>query len=69
LDFYSHLAELVGAPPPTFDIQQPTRSGSDGLGKQCVSVQIKETFGLMLRFGNYRIGLADAVARTTLSGT
>ena len=59
-EYFGRLAELFGAPPPTFDAQ---RGGSriDGLGKRCRNLKMKEQLGVSLRYPSFEDGLPSAV--------
>lgn len=54
-EFYSLLADLVGAPAPTFT------GGSDGLNKRCDSRRIRAAYDLQLTFPSAREGLPAAL--------
>ena len=60
-EYFGRLAELFGAPPPTFD---PARGGSriDGLGKRCRNQRMKSELGVQLLFPSIEDGLPAAVA-------
>ena len=59
-EYFGRLAELFGAPSPTFDAQ---RGGSriDGLGKRCRNLKMKEQLGVPLRYPSFEDGLPSAV--------
>jgi nucleoside-diphosphate-sugar epimerase len=63
MDFYSRLAELIGAPPPTFDetARPGGRGSSSGLNKRCDGGRIRDELGFRFDFPTYREGLASAV--------
>jgi nucleoside-diphosphate-sugar epimerase len=63
VDFYTRLAELVGAPPPTFDGSSPPtgRGSSTGLNTRCDGSRIRGELGFRCDFPTYRAGLASAV--------
>jgi nucleoside-diphosphate-sugar epimerase len=63
VDFYTRLAELVGAPPPTFDWSAPSdgRGSSTGLNKRCDGGRVREELGFRCEFETYREGLMAAV--------
>jgi len=59
-EYFGRLAELFGAPAPTFD---PQRGGSriDGLGKRCRNLRMKKELGVPLRYPSIEDGLPSAV--------
>jgi nucleoside-diphosphate-sugar epimerase len=62
-DYYSRLAELVGAPPPTFDSALPNRRGAGELNKRCSNQRMKAELGMALRYATFEVGLPDALCR------
>lgn len=54
-DFYEHLAQLCGAPPPRF------ANGDDSLNKRCDSTRIRRAFEFQFDYPTYREGLKHAV--------
>ncbi len=60
-DYYRHLAELVGAPVPTFDECTPSKRGSGGLNKRCRNARLHLELLTKLRYPTFREGLANAV--------
>jgi nucleoside-diphosphate-sugar epimerase len=62
-DFYTRLAELVGAPPPTFDGSAIAngRGSATGLNKRCDGSRIRGELGFGFDFPTYREGLASAL--------
>ena len=59
-EYFGRLAELFGAPSPTFDAQ---RGGSriDGLGKRCRNLRMKNQLGVPLQYPSFEDGLPSAV--------
>jgi nucleoside-diphosphate-sugar epimerase len=53
-DYYTHLAGLIGADPPTF---APT---PDPVNRRIDARRMREQLGVVPRFADYRAGLADA---------
>lgn len=61
-DFYSRLAELVGAPEPIFDANEiGARGSSTGLNKRCDGTRTWQELGFQFAFPTYREGLASSV--------
>jgi len=60
-EYFGRLAELFGAPAPTFD---PARGGSrvDGLGKRCRNERMKSELGVELMFPSIDDGLPAAIS-------
>ena len=56
--FYTHLAELLGAPPARFDEAEAGQGGA--------SRRVRKWGGFEARFADYRDGLADAVATSNM---
>ncbi|MEQ9409298.1 MAG: NAD-dependent epimerase/dehydratase family protein [Fuerstiella sp.] len=64
--YYTRLAELVGAPPPVFtDAAASTTGRARGGNRRVVSIY-RDTLNVSFRFDDVREGLADAVRRTGL---
>jgi len=57
-EYYGHLASLVGAAPPQFDINASSRIA--GLGKRCRNELAKRELAWELAFPTYVVGLEDA---------
>jgi len=55
-DFYGRLAELLGAPPPTF------APASGGANRRVSNRRLRQELGLTLRYPSYEEGLPAAVA-------
>ena len=64
-DYYRLLAELVDAPEPTFDAEAVARH-TRGIGKRCVNRKLREELGVTLRYPDITVGLAHAVAESTV---
>jgi nucleoside-diphosphate-sugar epimerase len=62
-EYYAHLARLVGAPPPQFDPDQPSRRAG-GLNKRCSNRLMKSELGVKLRYPTFETGLPAALAAT-----
>ncbi len=60
-EYYTHLAELVGAPRPTFDESTPSPRGSGGLNKRCHNRLIHAELIPQWHFPTYRDGLVDGI--------
>lgn len=60
-EYYSRLAELVGAPKPRFDADAPVRRGSGGLNKRCSNTRLKGLLGQPLQFPTGEQGLVQAL--------
>ena len=60
-EYFGQLAELCGAPPPTFD---PARDSSriDGLGKRCRNRRMKDELRVELQYPDIGDGLPAALA-------
>ncbi|MFO0917369.1 MAG: NAD-dependent epimerase/dehydratase family protein [Planctomycetaceae bacterium] len=56
-EYYSRLAELVGAPPPRFDEAQAAKRGSGGLNKRCSNARIKAELEIRWQFPTFLDGL------------
>lgn len=63
-EYYTHLAELVGAPRPTFDESTPSPRGSGGLNKRCRNARLKSDMLPNLRFPTFQQGLVSAIEST-----
>jgi len=63
-DFYGHLANLLGAPAPTFTgVVEPGGRGSEsGINKQLTNPHTQTALNVKLGFPTYREGLANSVA-------
>lgn len=59
-DYYGLLAQLCGAPAPSFD-EQSTARHSHGLNKRCCNRRMKEDLGIQLQFPTISQGLPHAV--------
>lgn len=59
--YYTRLAELVGAPPPTFDVTQDRARGAGGLNKRCSNRRLREVLEVELRYPTFEQGLREAV--------
>lgn len=59
--FYSKLAELLQAPPPTFDVSLPG-GRSEGLNKRSRNTRLLRECGAVLKYSTYTTGLAAAAA-------
>lgn len=62
--YYTHLAELTGAPQPTFDESAPSPRGSGGLNKRCLNARLKSELMPNLRFPTFQEGLVSAIEST-----
>jgi nucleoside-diphosphate-sugar epimerase len=60
-EYYSTLAQLVGAPPPHFDESQSPRRGSGGLNKRCSNRKLRDSLQARLQYPTYREGLPAAI--------
>lgn len=58
--YFERLAELVDAPPPTFDSTTNSRHGSGGLNKRCRNTRLKD-LGINLAYPSIETGLPHAV--------
>jgi nucleoside-diphosphate-sugar epimerase len=60
-EYFGRLAELCGAPPPTFD---PARDSSriDGLGKRCRNQRMKDELRVELQYPDIESGLRAALS-------
>jgi nucleoside-diphosphate-sugar epimerase len=56
--YYERLAELVGAPPPTFETNV---ADSSDFNKRCSNARLHAELGDLLRFPTFDVGLADAI--------
>jgi nucleoside-diphosphate-sugar epimerase len=56
--YYERLAELVGAPPPTFETNVADLSA---FNKRCSNAQLRAELGDILRYPTIDVGLADAI--------
>lgn len=56
-DYYGYLADLVGAPVPTFDESTPAKRGSGGLNKRCRNTRLHGELLPTLRYPTFREGL------------
>jgi nucleoside-diphosphate-sugar epimerase len=61
IDYYSALAELIGAPPPQFDETVPASRGGGQLNKRCSNRKMRQELGVLLRYPSFREGLPQAV--------
>jgi nucleoside-diphosphate-sugar epimerase len=57
-DYYSELARLIAAPPPTFDESVTPKRGTGGLNKRCRSTHTEHRD---YRFASYREGLVNGL--------
>lgn len=57
--FYSRLAEVLHAPPPTFDESLPG-GRTDGLNKRCRNARLRRECGAVLKYPTSTTGLAAA---------
>uniref|UniRef100_A0A7C2JYM3 SDR family oxidoreductase n=1 Tax=Schlesneria paludicola TaxID=360056 RepID=A0A7C2JYM3_9PLAN len=57
-EYYAHLAQLFGAPPPAFDATQPAKRGSGGANKRCSNRRLREELQVALRYPTFVEGLA-----------
>lgn len=60
-EYYTRLASLIGAPPPTFDETQPAKRGSGLLNKRCRNRRLHDELNVRLTFPSYREGLPHAL--------
>lgn len=60
-EYYSALAELIGAQPPHFQEAAPVSHGSGLLNKRCSNRKLHAHLGITLRYPTYREGLVQAV--------
>lgn len=60
-DYYSRLAELTGASPPTFDSKVERGRGSGGLNKRCSNRRLREILKVELKYPTFEEGLWEAV--------
>ncbi len=65
-DFYSQLAELVGAPLPSY---AAAAGHIADLGKRCRNARLLQEANVRLRFPDTHTGLPDALARSTKIST
>ena len=56
--YYERLAELVGAPPPTFETNVVD---STAFNKRCSNARLHAELGDILRFPTFDVGLGDAI--------
>ena len=56
--YYERLAELVGAPPPTFETNV---ADSIAFNKRCSNARLHAELGDILRFPTFDVGLADVI--------
>ncbi len=56
-EYYSRLAELVGAPPPMFDESQAAKRGSGGINKRCSNARMTSELGVRLNYPTFIAGL------------
>ncbi|MBS0267070.1 MAG: SDR family oxidoreductase [Planctomycetes bacterium] len=64
-DFYSRLAEQIGAPPPFPEsgiVAAPTSDALE-LNKRCRNRRMREELGVQLQFPDFRSGLPDALSK------
>lgn len=61
-EYYSRLAELVGAPPPTFDPTVSRPRGSGELNKRCSNQRLKSDLGISLTYPSFESGLPAALS-------
>lgn len=59
--YYSQLARLVAAPPPTFGADQPAKRGSGGLNKRCSNKKASAELKLVLVYPTINEGLTHAL--------
>ena len=59
-DYFTRLAELIGAPPPSFDTTHESPRTS-GLNKRCRNRALREQLGVELEFPTFDEGLPNAV--------
>ena len=59
--YYQTLAELIGAPLPTFDTTQPGARGSGGLNKRCSNKRISDELGWKPEYPSIETGLPAAI--------
>jgi nucleoside-diphosphate-sugar epimerase len=57
-DYYSRLAELIGAASPIFQ-SDPADAGR--INKRCSNARIRAELGDILRFPTFEVGLPDAI--------
>jgi nucleoside-diphosphate-sugar epimerase len=56
-EYYSRLAEVVGAPQPTFDEAQVAKRGSGGINKRCSNRRMTSELGVVLKYPTFVEGL------------
>jgi nucleoside-diphosphate-sugar epimerase len=60
-EYYAQLAELIGAPAPTFDPAQAARHG-EGLNKRCRNTKVHDSLGIVLQYPTCEEGLRQSLA-------
>lgn len=60
-EYFELLAELVGAPTPSFDPNQSSARGSGGLNKRIANRRLREELGWMPNYPSIETGLRSAV--------
>jgi nucleoside-diphosphate-sugar epimerase len=56
-EFFQHLASLIGAPPPSFDVELVRRRHAN---RRVLNWKMRKEMAVALRFPNYQEGLVDA---------
>jgi nucleoside-diphosphate-sugar epimerase len=62
-DFYTFMAEILGAPPPCFETSAPGNPppAHEGGNRRALNRRMKQELAVQLRYPDYRAGLRDAV--------
>lgn len=60
-DYYTHLADMVGAPVPEFDTSDASARGSGGLNKRCSNRKLRQLLGWTPRYETFKTGLSAAL--------
>lgn len=60
-EYFELLAELIGAPPPTFDASQPGARGSGGLNKRCSNQKLRTESSWKPAFPSFATGLPASI--------
>ncbi len=60
-EYFSRLAQLIGAPEPTFDANQPAARGAGGLNKRCSNYKLREAVGWTPTFTSIDSGLPASI--------
>lgn len=64
-EYFSLLARLLDAPPPTFDPNQPSARGSGGLNKRCSNRKLRDELGWKPVYPSIVVGLPQSISGPT----